>query len=106
MKKIVLLILGIACCKFIYSCGSESDVSEDTTASSTAWANASMQAVVTNNCATSGCHNGTQSPNYKTITEANMKADTSALARVNADTMPPGAALGTSNKETFQNFYK
>lgn len=65
-----------------------------------------MQSLVSGSCAVSGCHNGTQSPDYRNITEANMKADTTARAQVAAGLMPQGTTLTTAQKAIFANFYQ
>lgn len=65
-----------------------------------------MQTLVASNCAISGCHAGTQTPNYATITEAQMKLDTVARDRVAAGTMPQAGVLGSADKATFAAFYK
>ena len=108
MKRFLSIILGLVCCEMISACGSSSDDNNDgSPASSSVWTNTAMQSVVGSNCATAGCHNGTRSPNYKTISEAGMKADSSALSRVNAKTMPPqGLTLSSADLATFQDFYK
>ena len=88
--------------------GSSTDTSTSTststgtgtgTGTSTTWKVPAMQTVVAKSCATAKCHDGTTSPNYKTITETNMKADKSALSAVNAGTMPKGSKLSDADKE-------
>lgn len=75
---------------------------------SDAWSNTAMQSLVAAKCASSGCHNGAQAPNYKGISETAMKADKNALREVSSGSMPPSSspALTTTEKTTFQNFYK
>ena len=72
---------------------------------STAWANQGMQTLVANRCANAGCHDGTSSPLYKGISEANMKSDSKALSQVNAGLMPKGTPFSASELATFKNFY-
>lgn len=74
--------------------------------SSAPWTDTAMQSLVTTRCATSGCHDGSQSPKYKGIAEAAMKSSTKALSEVNRGRMPRGSSLSDAEKTTFQAFYK
>ncbi len=62
--------------------------------------------IVKAKCATAGCHDGTFSPSYKDVTEANFKKS-NALARVKAQTMPPsnGTALTATENTTIIGFF-
>ncbi len=115
----LFLVLALAACGGSSSSGggggggSSTDTSTSTgtgtgtgTGTSTTWKVPAMQTLVAKSCATAKCHDGTRSPNYKTITETNMKADKSALSAVNAGTMPKGSKLSDADKKTFQDFYK
>lgn len=88
------------------ACGT-SEKSE--TASTSTWSNTAMQAIVTSKCATSGCHNGTQAPNFLTYSEADMKANTTARNRmITTRDMPPATATGLTSAEiaTVTAFYQ
>ena len=100
------------------SSGSTSSGSETTSSSgsgtgsttgssaTTAVAFTDVAPIVKAKCATSGCHDGTTSPNYKDVTEANFKK-TSAKTRVTAKTMPPanGKALTDAERKTILDFF-
>jgi hypothetical protein len=64
-----------------------------------------MQTLVANRCANAGCHDGSVSPNYKSITEASMKSDSKALSQVTAGLMPKGSTLSAAELATFKAFY-
>ena len=108
MKKITLLAVSIVSLS-IAACGSDKkDDTTTTTPSTVTWKNADMQKLVAASCATSKCHDGTTAPNYKTITEANMKADTAAQLSIhatNSTKMPPSASLTTAQITIFDGFY-
>lgn len=102
------IVLASALLMTLVACGSSS--SDDSPAAAPAdsgtWTNKEMQSLVATNCAISGCHNGTQAPNYTNISEANMKADTAARSQVASGAMPQGGTLSASQKATFEAFYK
>jgi hypothetical protein len=88
------------------ACGSSSNGNSGDGGSPATWSNTAMQNLVASRCATSGCHDGAVSPNYKSISESSMKSDSNALSQVNAGLMPKGSSLTATDKATFQNFYK
>jgi hypothetical protein len=94
------LLLGTGC-----GSKSSSDDGAPAAASNGTTTFTEMKALLNANCATAGCHNGTQAPNYATITEAAMRADTLAASRVAAGTMPQTGPLSAADKEKFKNFY-
>lgn len=104
MKKFTSIFAGLALVVLANACGASK--SEDKAATTTvAWTDTGMQAIVTGNCAISGCHNGTQMPNYSGISEAAMKADTIAKAQVSSGAMPQSRTLTAAQKATVAAFY-
>ena len=98
--------LSIVLASSLSACGSSSNGNSGGGGSPATWTNTAMQNLVSSQCATSGCHDGSVSPNYKSISESSMKSDSRALSQVNAGLMPKGGPLTSTDKATFQNFYK
>ena len=71
MKKFTLSFVSLALAVLATACGSSPSAEKAT--STVAWSNTGMQAIVSGSCAVSGCHNGTQAPNYSGISEAAMR---------------------------------
>ncbi|RZA26779.1 MAG: hypothetical protein EOP10_02485 [Proteobacteria bacterium] len=106
MKNILFATTVIVSSVFAISCGSKSSSDDDTQAASSGTTTfAEMRVLLNANCATSGCHNGAQAPNYATITEAQMRADTRAASRVADGSMPQSGPLSAADKLKFKNFY-
>ncbi|RYZ59394.1 MAG: hypothetical protein EOP07_04100 [Proteobacteria bacterium] len=106
MKKITLCLATLTLSLFANACGSKSS-SDDEAPAAAAWTNTRMQAIVTSNCAVSGCHvSGGQTPNYSGISETAMRADTTARNQVAQGIMPQGTTLSPADKATFAAFYQ
>lgn len=104
--KLASCSVAFALAFMLNACGT-SDSS--TAAASATWSNSAMQAIVTSKCATSGCHNGTQAPNFAAISEADMKANTTARNRmITTKDMPPAGSTGLTAAEiaTVTAFYQ
>lgn len=54
--------------------------------------NATIKSIIANSCATTGCHNGTQNPDLRTLVNIQSRADR-IKARTQAKTMPKGGSL-------------
>lgn len=79
--------IGIAALGLIIvGCGDEAK--ETANAATTTEYDSKYKAIISTNCASSGCHGGTQSPNLSTLTGVKNNR-TAALARINDGTMPP-----------------
>ena len=105
MKTLTPVLTSLALSLVMLACGtSKSD--PVAAASGTTWTDTKMQSLVATSCAKSSCHDGTQTPNYKVISEANMKLDKLAATRAANGEMPSDGALSTANKAIFANFYK
>lgn len=105
--KTIPFFVSLASALLLQACGGSSSSDSDTPDGATAaWTNTEMQTIVANNCAVSGCHNGTQAPDYRNISETAMKADTTARNQVASGVMPQGTTLSASQKAVFANFYQ
>lgn len=104
---LALLPVSLGVSALIWSCGGGGSGGSNDGGGSTpaAWTNKEMQSLVTNRCANAGCHDGTVSPSYKGISEANMKSDSKALSQVTAGLMPKGSSLSATELATFKAFY-
>lgn len=103
MKTFPWYLSSLALAVLANACGSSK--SDSPAATAVAWSDTGMQALVSGNCAISGCHNGTQTPNYSGISEAAMKADTTAKTRVANGSMPQSGPLTAAQKATVAAFY-
>lgn len=110
VHRVSLIAAGVAVTSLLFvACGTDkkSDSgSGTTTTAAVTWTNKDMQTLVTTTCAKSKCHDGTTSPNYKTITEANMKKDTTAKSNVDSKRMPTDTPYTAAQITIFDNFYK
>jgi hypothetical protein len=70
------------------------------------WNDTAMQTLVATKCAIGGCHDGSESPNFKNISEAAMKANREALTQVQSGKMPRTGSLTAEEKATFIAFYQ
>ena len=104
LPSTLTLALTLALGFGLFACGADDSKKKDS--SSTTWSNTAMQSIVNNQCAAAGCHDGTQSPKYKDISESAMKADTQALTEVQAGRMPQSGPLSASDKATFVAFFQ
>lgn len=106
MKTSPLRLASLALALLATACGSKSsDSPAPASSTATAWSDTAMQAIVVNNCAISGCHAGAQAPNYSGISEAAMKADTTARDQVAAGIMPQSGVLSSAQRATVAAFY-
>lgn len=88
-------------------CGGSSSNTPAASTSATPWTDTAMQTLVKDTCATSSCHGGTSLPNYSSISESAMKADTTAKTdMLTKKTMPKGGSLTATQIQTVTNFYK
>lgn len=99
-------LLMMVATSILEACGSSSGGGNSGPGSGDPWSNTAMQQLVQNRCATSGCHSGSQRPNYSGITESSMKSDTAALRQIRSGTMPPGSPLSTAERASVEEFYK
>lgn len=111
LRRSLTLACGLCLAPLLTACPSDGGGGSNDGGGGTpsgAWSNTAMQSLVAAKCATAGCHNGSQPPNYKGISETGMKADSEALNQVLIGAMPPSGSsqLTTAEKTTFQNFYK
>lgn len=104
--KTFTFLASLASALVLQACGSSSSDSDAPAAATATWTNTEMQTIVANNCAVSGCHNGTQAPNYSGISETAMKADTNARDQVASGAMPQGSSLSASQKAAVARFYQ
>lgn len=101
--------LALACTLDGTSTGASSNVASSSTSggtASTTWTDTEMQNLVATKCATAGCHDGTRSPDYAGISEADMKANTAALREVQSGKMPERSSLTPAEKALFLAFYE
>lgn len=103
MKTFTMSFASLALAVLATACGSSK--SDDSAPAAAAWADPAMQTIVANNCAVSGCHNGSQPPNYTGISEAAMKADTAARDQIASGAMPQTGTLTAAQKATVAAFY-
>ncbi|RYZ88704.1 MAG: hypothetical protein EOP04_08700 [Proteobacteria bacterium] len=107
MKTFIRIVSVLSLSYLTFACGSSSSdkTDEGGGGGSTEWSNTQMYNLVQSSCATSSCHDGAQTPNFKTYTEAQMRANTTAKTRVANNEMPVGG-LSAANKQIFADFYK
>ena len=104
--KTISFLVSCASALVLQACGSSSTESDSPAAATAAWTDTEMQLIVANNCALSGCHSGTQLPDYRNITETAMKADTIARDQVASGLMPQGGSLSASQKAVVARFFQ
>jgi hypothetical protein len=93
------LMLALATAAALTGCGSDSkddsdDDDDDSTATEIKYSD--ISAIVTESCATSGCHGGTQVPELKTGGEAYFKANKSTL-KARIDSTSPAIVMPQPN---------
>ncbi|NRA66452.1 MAG: hypothetical protein HRU19_18335 [Pseudobacteriovorax sp.] len=82
------ITLAAICAIILTACGSDSDDSPATVAEPV-WESTEARTLLVNNCAVSGCHNGTQSPNYSTMSQATfVSSQSNAITRMKSTTSP------------------
>ena len=79
-------------------CGSDDKKAATPTTPAPTVTFADISPIIASKCATSGCHDGTTSPNYKTVTESTwVKSD---VVPVSGGTMPKSPTTLTADEKT------